>query len=180
MAYMTAKQAAGEWGLQLRQVQWLCQQGRVAGAVRFNRSWAIPTGAPRPRDGRTGAQPSRPPQTTPAPSPAGNPELFYQTFEHLPFSINISDMRGIMVYANAIFFRGTLPGTREKALGSYNILEERLLEQWGLGDHVARAFRGSRPVPRSSASPTGTCRETSTARRPPSSVCTTTCTPILF
>ena len=140
MAYMTASQAAGKWGLRIRQVQWLCQQGRVPGAVRFNRSWAIPTGAPRPRDGRTGAQPSGQPPA--APAPAASPELFYQAFEHLPFSINISDMQGTMVYANAIFFHGTLPGTREKALGAYNILEERLLEQWGLGDHVARAFRG--------------------------------------
>lgn len=143
MAFMTAHQAADKWGIQVRQVQWLCNHGKVQGAVRFNRAWAIPEEAKKPTDGRCGRKQDKnpvPPQN-PSPPPM-DPQVILQAFEHLPFSMNITDMEGTMVYANEIFFRGTLPGTREKALGVYNILKEGLLEQWGLKDHIARAFQG--------------------------------------
>lgn len=49
---MTAKEAAEKWGVTPRQVQLLCAQGRVLGAVRFGHAWVIPFDAIKPRDGR--------------------------------------------------------------------------------------------------------------------------------
>lgn len=142
MSFITAQQAAEKWGLQVRQVQGLCKSGKIAGAIRFSRSWAIPERASKPADGRTRISADSVPSPSLEKTIHPDPEVFIKAFEHLPFSINITDMEGTMIFANEIFFRGTLPGTREKALGNYNILSEGLLEHWGLRDHVARAFRG--------------------------------------
>ena len=69
--YQSAKETAAAWGLTVRQVQYLCSQGRIAGAVRFGRAWAVPVGAEKPWDCRRGAQPSAA-ETCP-PLPGGVP-----------------------------------------------------------------------------------------------------------
>jgi len=50
--YMSAKEAAEKWGISERRVQILCQQNRIAGVLRFGRSWAIPKDAEKPPDNR--------------------------------------------------------------------------------------------------------------------------------
>ena len=50
--YSDVKDKAAEWGLTLRQVQYLCAAGRIPGARRFGRSWAIPADAEKPLDRR--------------------------------------------------------------------------------------------------------------------------------
>jgi hypothetical protein len=52
MDYITAKEAAEKWGISQRRVQLLCEQGRVAGAVRLGWAWAIPKEADKPADAR--------------------------------------------------------------------------------------------------------------------------------
>ena len=52
MNYLTVKQVSSIWGITARQVQNLCDKGRVEGAIRFNRSWAIPEGTLKPNDYR--------------------------------------------------------------------------------------------------------------------------------
>jgi hypothetical protein len=49
---ITAKEAAEKWGITPRQVQLLCSQGRIPGAVRFGHAWLIPANAAKPQDGR--------------------------------------------------------------------------------------------------------------------------------
>jgi len=46
--YMDVKQAAQLWDISARQVQKLCSEGRVEGAVLFATAWAIPNDAPKP------------------------------------------------------------------------------------------------------------------------------------
>jgi hypothetical protein len=53
MDYITAKEAAEKWGISQRRVQLLCEQGRVAGAVRLGWAWAIPKEADKPADARS-------------------------------------------------------------------------------------------------------------------------------
>lgn len=53
MEYMTAKQAADEWGIKVRQVQVLCEKGKIANASRLGNMWVIPKGTSKPIDGRT-------------------------------------------------------------------------------------------------------------------------------
>ena len=50
---MTAKEAAEKWGITPRQVQLLCANGRIPGAVRFGHAWVIPSDAEKPKDGRS-------------------------------------------------------------------------------------------------------------------------------
>jgi len=52
MDYITAKEAAEKWGISQRRVQLLCEQGRVARAVRLGWAWAIPKEADKPADAR--------------------------------------------------------------------------------------------------------------------------------
>lgn len=50
---MTTKEVAKKWSITPRQVQLLCSQGRILGAVRFGNAWVIPSDAPKPEDKRT-------------------------------------------------------------------------------------------------------------------------------
>ncbi|MDR1069810.1 MAG: helix-turn-helix domain-containing protein [Gracilibacteraceae bacterium] len=59
--YMSVREAAEKWSLSERRVHRLCKDGRVAGLIRFGRSWGIPRGAEKPGDARKPA--SRPPET---------------------------------------------------------------------------------------------------------------------
>jgi DNA (cytosine-5)-methyltransferase 1 len=54
MDWITAKQAAEEWGITVRRVQVLCDKGHVQGATRLgDKLWVIPKGTLKPLDGRT-------------------------------------------------------------------------------------------------------------------------------
>ena len=55
MKYVTPKDKAAEWGISQRRVEILCDNGRVSGACRLGRVWAIPRDAVKPIDGRTKA-----------------------------------------------------------------------------------------------------------------------------
>ena len=49
---MSTKEAAALWGISDRQVSKLCGEGKVNGAVKKGRSWAIPIDTAKPADGR--------------------------------------------------------------------------------------------------------------------------------
>ncbi len=50
--YLTIKETAGKWGLTTRRVQKMCSDGKIDGAIKFGRDWAIPVNAEKPKDGR--------------------------------------------------------------------------------------------------------------------------------
>lgn len=50
--YLTIQQVAEKWGVSIRRVNTLCNEGRIKGATRFGNTWAIPKEAEKPRDGR--------------------------------------------------------------------------------------------------------------------------------
>lgn len=50
MSYLTVQEIAAQWKLSKRTVQQLCADGRIPGAQKFGRSWAIPAGAEKPQD----------------------------------------------------------------------------------------------------------------------------------
>lgn len=52
MDYISPKEASGKWGISERRIQKLCEEGRIAGVVRFSRVWAIPRDAEKPKDAR--------------------------------------------------------------------------------------------------------------------------------
>jgi len=53
MAYMSVKQAAGDWSLSERRVRVLCREGKIEGVIKKGRVYLIPESALRPADGRT-------------------------------------------------------------------------------------------------------------------------------
>lgn len=50
--YLTVKEAAQKWNLKDRAVQAMCMDGRIQGAVKFGKNWAIPANSERPKDKR--------------------------------------------------------------------------------------------------------------------------------
>ena len=52
MDWMTTKEAAELWGVTTRQIQLLCDRGRVKGAAKLGDIWVIPKGVSKPADGR--------------------------------------------------------------------------------------------------------------------------------
>ena len=48
--YITVKEAGEKWNLKVRTIQEMCVSGRIQGAVKFGKSWAIPADAKRPKD----------------------------------------------------------------------------------------------------------------------------------
>lgn len=49
---MTLKEASVNWGLSERRINTLCLEGRIKGATKFGKSWAIPTDSIKPADAR--------------------------------------------------------------------------------------------------------------------------------
>ena len=65
MDLITVKQAAEKWGVTTRRVQGLCKEGKIKGAVRWERTWMIPQHAVLPKKS-SGEAPSLPmPKKTP-------------------------------------------------------------------------------------------------------------------
>ncbi|WP_349947440.1 DNA-binding protein [Lacrimispora sp. BS-2] len=52
MEYISVKEAAKQWGLTPRMVDYHCTDGRINGAQKIAGVWLIPRDAPRPEDGR--------------------------------------------------------------------------------------------------------------------------------
>ena len=52
MERMTIQEASEKWGISARRIQCLCVEGRLDGAEKFGRQWAIPTSIEKPSDAR--------------------------------------------------------------------------------------------------------------------------------
>ncbi|MEG1991362.1 MAG: DNA-binding protein [Christensenella sp.] len=50
--YISVAEASEKWGISARRVYTLCAEGRISGAIRFVRVWAIPKDAEKPIDAR--------------------------------------------------------------------------------------------------------------------------------
>jgi len=63
IGYIQAEEAAKRWDISKRQIQYICKNGRIEGAVKFGNTWAIPENAAKPT--RTGKEkPGRKPKTS--------------------------------------------------------------------------------------------------------------------
>ena len=52
MEFITVKEAAEKWGLSVRRLQTMCNEGIIPGVVKFGHAWAIPNDAEKPVDKR--------------------------------------------------------------------------------------------------------------------------------
>ena len=82
MESLTVRQAAEKWGLSPRTVQQLCTQGRIPGAQKFGKAWAIPADSDKPEDLRR----SKPEPIAPPPDQAvPNAPLTMMPLMNTPF-----------------------------------------------------------------------------------------------
>lgn len=66
MDMITVKQAAENWDVTPRRVQGLCKDGKIKGAVRWERTWMIPLDAEYPKAGETEEMQKKLPRQCPA------------------------------------------------------------------------------------------------------------------
>lgn len=52
MKYLSVTETAECWGISTRRIQTLCNEDRIPGAIRIERTWAIPDDEPKPADAR--------------------------------------------------------------------------------------------------------------------------------
>lgn len=52
MEFLTTKEISEQWNISARRVAILCEEGRLAGAVKKGKTWLIPYDAEKPEDGR--------------------------------------------------------------------------------------------------------------------------------
>jgi translation initiation factor IF-1 len=52
MDYISVKEAAGNWGITSRMVNYHCAAGRIDGAQKIGNMWIVPKDAAKPADGR--------------------------------------------------------------------------------------------------------------------------------
>lgn len=65
--YLSLREAAQKWGVSERRINQYCAEGRIAGAQRIGKAWAIPSNAQKPGDPRRMRQQGEiPPLQTPA------------------------------------------------------------------------------------------------------------------
>ena len=50
--YLTIQQVAEKWNISVRRVNTLCNEGRIEGAIKFGKAWAIPNNIEKPLDER--------------------------------------------------------------------------------------------------------------------------------
>ena len=50
--YLTIKEITEKCDLTPRRIQILCSEGKIEGAMKFGRDWAVPKDAQKPKDGR--------------------------------------------------------------------------------------------------------------------------------
>jgi hypothetical protein len=55
MDWITTKEAAAIWGITMRRVQALCDNGQIPDVVKLGNIWVMPKDTPKPVDGRTKA-----------------------------------------------------------------------------------------------------------------------------
>ena len=55
MDLMTTKDASEKWGISVRRIQVLCDNGKVSAAFKLGGIWVMPKDTPKPIDGRTKA-----------------------------------------------------------------------------------------------------------------------------
>ena len=52
MSEQTSTIVSKVWGIGVRRINVLCNEGRIDGAVKFGHAWAIPADAKKPEDNR--------------------------------------------------------------------------------------------------------------------------------
>ncbi len=110
-SYLSIREAAEKWGVSQRRINQYCSEGRIPGAQRFGKSWAIPEDAEKPVDPR---QSRRQAQSAPAEAAAGGlldhtnlqGQVGLPGHASLPDHANLLDHTNLMPLLNTAFAPG--------------------------------------------------------------------------
>lgn len=149
MEYITAKEAAEDWGISIRRVQFLCINNKVPGAARHGKSWAIPKHVPKPADGRYRASVQR------DKNQAGEVKHFIGALDRaekellsflecFPYPIQIFLPDGIMAFINEACLELLHIPSSDYVVGRFNVLEDYVIDAWGdnVRSGILRSFQG--------------------------------------
>jgi AraC-like DNA-binding protein len=143
MEYISVGEAAQRWDISPRQVQTLCAKGRIDGAQCFSRVWMIPKDAQKPSDGRIKhAQADTKNSQALAYFQANKLAILEMITSSLPNPLHVYAQDGTLVMTNPAFIRLFNIAREDKIVGKYNVLEDPLMEKWGLREAVLRTFNG--------------------------------------
>lgn len=143
MEYITVKQAAERWGISVRRIQNLCGEDRIPGAVRFNRSWAIPADAVKPSDERyKKTDDSQEQETELLQFAPYRSEFLERIVEDSPYAIAVFTPDGTLTYANEAYFRTFFIEDKMKVLGKLNLLRDEITKNSGMAEIALRSIRG--------------------------------------
>lgn len=143
MEHITVQEAAKKWGVSIRRVQYLCNHGMIPGAVRFGKVWTIPKESEKPKDGRCKIKEDK----------QNNIEFLFQSLhekeellsnlvELFPYPIQVYTPDGTMVLTNEAFLKLFKVESKEKVIGTYNVLQDPVIEAWGLKEFVKKGHKG--------------------------------------
>lgn len=144
MEYATVRETAMRWGIAIRQVQNLCDKGKIPGAIRFNRCWAIPADAQKPADGRSKALFGKGESDFPGGPSAERDCSLFQFAMYFPYPMQIMTPDGTVVLFNDALKKmfKISDAAADKLVGRYNMLKYPMMETWGLKDDIERLFKG--------------------------------------
>lgn len=145
MEYITVKEAAEKWGITVRQVQNQCIRGKIPGAIRFSRAWAIPNNIKKPKDGRYKTNNDRQNNVIQSfQSMRGNEEIVAKIVEFFPYPIHVYKPDGVIILMNEACIKVFHIANKDKIIGKFNVLKDPIIDQWGEGvrECIFRAFRG--------------------------------------
>ncbi|PKM50521.1 MAG: AraC family transcriptional regulator [Firmicutes bacterium HGW-Firmicutes-7] len=144
MEYITVQQAAEKLGVTVRQVQNLCNKGRIQDAIRFNRSWAIPKDVEKPRDGRYKETVENQNNIIQSfRSIRENKEMLERIVEFFPYPIHVYTPDGTLILVNEACLK-IFRFVKEDVIGKFNILQDSIIDKWGEGvkECILRSFQG--------------------------------------
>ncbi len=143
MEYITVKEAAENWGISIRRVQYLCGQGIISNAKRHGRSWAIPKTAGKPEDRRFKAARSKPVISREYEVPDKFEKYLFGYLEQFPLPIQVYRPDGMLAFANSASLDLVHIPSFNLLDGSFNILTDPVIESWGdvRGD-IIKSFQG--------------------------------------
>lgn len=143
MEYFPVQEAAAHWGLSVRRVQYLCQQGMVPGALRVGKVWMLPKNTEKPRDKRYKAN-AEEPVIAPFPALAVTSDMLSTILEHFPLPIQVYTPDGTLIQANEASLRLMSIPSKELVIGKFNVLKDPIIDKWGndVRAAIAKSFQG--------------------------------------
>ena len=142
--FITDKEAAENWGISLRQVQYLCSCGLIPGAIRHDHSWKFSKTTKmleshnfKPAYKKAGERPKK------LEASEENEKGFFDILEQFPVPIQVYRPSGLLIFANRVGLDMIHLPSFDVFEGSFNILTDPVIDTWGdVREEIRKSFQG--------------------------------------